>query len=46
VYRQRPFKYQGKCYRILRERFAALKSQSRQRITPLLEETNCLKFLV
>ena len=46
MYRQRPFRYQGKCYHILRERFAALEPQSRQRITPLLEETNCLKFLV
>ena len=24
MYRQRPFKYQGKCYRILRERFAVV----------------------
>ena len=45
-YRQRPFRYQGKCYRILRERFAALSSDDRSRIAPVLEETGCLPYLV
>ena len=45
-YRQRPFKYQGKCYGILRQRFAALGEADRKAISPLLEETNCLEYLV
>lgn len=45
-YSQRPFRYQGKCYRILRERFAALPEDARAQIAPVLEETGCLPYLV
>ncbi len=46
TYRQRPFKYQGKCYRILRERFAGLDDDARDKILPILDKTDCLQYLI
>ena len=45
MFRQRPFRYQAKCYRLLRERFAGLADSDRRRLAPLLEETGCLEYL-
>lgn len=44
-FRQPPFRYQDKCYGILRARFAALDPEDRTRLEPLLEETGCLRYL-
>jgi glutathione S-transferase len=46
TYRQRPFRYQGKCYRILRERFAGLDDDARDKILPILDKTDCLQYLI
>jgi hypothetical protein len=45
TYRQQPFRYQGKCYRILRERFAALDGEARERLNSVLDKTVCLQNL-
>ena len=44
-YAQGPFRYQGKCYDALRKRFAAMPAVARDRVTPVLEETGCLRYL-
>ena len=44
-YRQTPFKYQAKCLKVLRERWAALDPAARERISPVLDETGCLAVL-
>lgn len=44
-YVQAPFKYQEKCLKELRAAFAALSTESRDAIEPLLEETGCLEPL-
>lgn len=44
-FRQPPFKYQAKCYKILRARFAALDPTDRDRLSPMLDATGCLPFL-
>ena len=46
TYRQRPFKFQGKCYRILRERFAGLGDDARNRILLIIYKTNCLQYII
>ncbi len=43
--RQPPFRYQSKCYRFLRERYAALPETEQNRIAPILDETGCLEYL-
>jgi glutathione S-transferase len=40
-----PFKYQVKCLRYLRERFAALEASDRAAVRPLLERTGCWEHL-
>lgn len=45
LFRQPPFKYQAKCYKILCARHAALSPADRERLAPLLEETGCLSYL-
>jgi glutathione S-transferase len=42
---QPPFRYQAKCYDGLKKKFATLPRDARERITPVLEETGCLKWL-
>ena len=44
-YEQGTFKYQLKCLRDLRSRYAALTAETRERIDPILSESNCLEFL-
>lgn len=44
-YRQQPFKYQVRCFDELKRRFAALPEAARQDIEPLLDQTDCLRFL-
>lgn len=45
-YVQPPFRYQGKCHDALRKKLAALPDEVRLRLDPVLEETNCLPYLV
>lgn len=42
---QAPFRYQVKCYAVLRGRLAALDAATRARLDPLLRETGCLAAL-
>lgn len=42
---QAPFKYQAKCFAELRRRYAELSAEKRQRLSPLLERTGCLRYL-
>ena len=42
---QGPFRYQAKCYARLRELYAALPADARSRVTPLLEDTDCARWL-
>ncbi|GAA4050569.1 glutathione S-transferase N-terminal domain-containing protein [Parerythrobacter jejuensis] len=44
-YEQGTFKYQLKCLADLRQRFAALPDETRERIVPLLNATGCREFL-
>ena len=44
-YEQGTFKYQLKCLRDLRSRYAALTAETRERVDPILSESNCLEFL-
>jgi glutathione S-transferase len=44
-YVQAPFRYQAKCYARLRNLYAALPSEARGRIDPLLDETGCRGWL-
>ena len=44
-YRQAPFRYQAKCWDVLRLRFAALPGAARERVDPILRETGCLLLL-
>jgi len=44
-YSQQPFKYQAKCLTWLREEFAALPADARERTVPVLQETGCLDYL-
>lgn len=44
-FRQATFKYQAKCLEWLRQDFAALKGEARDRTVRILEETNCLDAL-
>jgi glutathione S-transferase len=45
AFAQAPFRYQAKCYDGLKKKFAALPREASTRIRPLLEETDCLKWL-
>lgn len=45
-YSQAPFKYQAKCYAELRSKFEGLPQADRRKVTPLLEESGCLPFLI
>ncbi|MEM7254338.1 MAG: glutathione S-transferase [Pseudomonadota bacterium] len=45
-YSQAPFRYQGKCYSRLKALFAGLSADARRTIEPVLEETDCLRWLV
>lgn len=42
---QAPFRYQGKCYGRLKSLHAALPSEARSKIAPLLEKTGCERWL-
>jgi glutathione S-transferase len=42
VFEQAPFRYQAKCLRRLRHKFAALEASAKRRTEELLEETGCL----
>jgi len=44
-YTQGTFKYQVKCLTDLRARYAALDSDTRAKVDPILEESNCQAFL-
>jgi glutathione S-transferase len=44
-YAQASFKYQARCLEVLRERFATLPMEARERLQDLLETTGCLDFL-
>ncbi|MEM7408299.1 MAG: glutathione S-transferase N-terminal domain-containing protein [Pseudomonadota bacterium] len=44
-YGQAPFRYQAKCLRELRQRYQALSAQTRARIGPALDATDCLPLL-
>ncbi len=44
-YEQGTFKYQLKCLRDLRSRYAALTAEARELLDPILSESNCLEFL-
>ncbi len=44
-YAQASFKYQARCLEVLRERFAALPMEARERLQDLLETTGCLDVL-
>jgi glutathione S-transferase len=44
-YAQAPFRYQAKCYDALRKKLAALPSDVRKRLDPVLEEAGCLSYL-
>lgn len=44
-YRQKPFKYQVKCFAELRKAYAALSAEARTKVDPILEKHNCLKPL-
>jgi glutathione S-transferase len=44
-YTQAPFRYQVKCLDGLRKSFAALSTQARGAIEPVLKQTGCLSFL-
>ena len=44
-YEQAPYKYQVKCLRVLRERFAALSARARAEVDPILEEAGCARHL-
>ncbi len=44
-YEQGTFKYQLKCLANLRSRYAALSADVRDRINPVLSDSNCLEFL-
>jgi hypothetical protein len=44
-YNQQTFKYQAKCLAWLKQEFAALPPDARERVTPALRETGCLPFL-
>jgi glutathione S-transferase len=44
-YSQRPFKYQAKCLNWLRDEFATLPPDARERVAPVLSDTGCLEFL-
>jgi hypothetical protein len=41
-----PFKYQVKCLKLLREKFAALDGESRAALRPVLERTGCWLHLI
>ncbi|WP_316398732.1 glutathione S-transferase N-terminal domain-containing protein [Bradyrhizobium sp. 33ap4] len=45
-FRQAPFKYQAKCFRVLRDKFRKLEGAARARTVSILEETGCLKAFV
>lgn len=40
-----PFKYQVKCLQLLREKFAALETEHRTALRPVLERTGCWEYL-
>jgi glutathione S-transferase len=40
-----PFKYQVKCLQLLREKFAALETEHRAALRPVLERTGCWEYL-
>ena len=44
-YAQGTFKYQARCLEVLRDRFAALPAQARERLRGPLDAAGCLKFL-
>ena len=44
-YEQGTFKYQLKCLRDLRSRYAALTAETQEQLDPILSESNCLEFL-
>ncbi len=46
AYTQAPFRYQGKCHDALRKKLAALAPDVRRRLDPVLDEADCLKYLV
>ena len=41
IYRQAPFKYQGKCLQWLRDDYASLESEARGKVDVMLEGTGC-----
>ena len=41
IYRQAPFKYQGKCLQWLRDDYASLESEARGKVDAMLEGTGC-----
>jgi hypothetical protein len=41
TYRQAPFKYQSKCLQWLREDYAALESEAKEKVDAMLEGTGC-----
>jgi len=43
---QAPFRYQAKCYDALRKSLAALPKPARARLDPILEQADCLRYLV
>jgi hypothetical protein len=40
-----PFKYQVKCLQLLREKFAALETEHRAALRPVLARTGCWEYL-
>ena len=46
TYRQAPYKYQVKCLQNLRSAYAQLSDRSRKEIDPILERTECQRYLL
>lgn len=45
IYQQSVFRYQAKCYDYLRRTYGNLPDDARERLDPILEETDCLPYL-
>ena len=45
AYRQAPFRYQGKCYALLRESYAKVEATLTDPVRALLADTGCVEWL-
>jgi hypothetical protein len=46
TFTQAPFRYQAKCWHVLRQTFTTLPPAAMERTVPILRDTGCLEFLI